>query len=122
MDSGFGFEVAIRVIPPNLNGCAFDAGFLSLLQIHNRAFHAVTLAPARVQAHQHRRPFGGIRAPCPRVNDEDGVLGVVLVVEHRVKFQFANAPHGAFDLGFDFGQRFCIAFFDRHLPQLVQVF
>ena len=121
MDAGLGLEVAIRIIPPHLNGCALDAGFLGLLQIHDRAFHAVALGPARVQAHQHRRPFGCVRAPCPRVNDQNCVLGVVLFAEHRAKLQFANAPHRVLDLGFDLGQRLCIALFGRHLPQLVQV-
>ena len=121
MDASLGLEVAIRIIPFNLNGCALDAGFLGLLQIHDRAFHAVALGPARVQTHQHRRPFGCVRAPCSRVNDENRVFGIGLVVEHGAEFQFANALHGALDLGLDLGQCLCITLFGRHLPQLVQV-
>ena len=98
-----------------------DSGLFGRLQVHDLAPEAGALDPAAVHPHQHLRPVRGLGAAGTGVHDDDGVLGVVRVVEHVAQLQVVEPPRQDCGLLLELGQGLAVPFGRGQLVQLGEV-
>ena len=85
MHAGFGLQPAIGVVPADLDGGGFDAGFFALRLFQIFDLEAVLLGPARIHAQQHRGPVLALGTAGAGVNFEIGVEPIRLAAQQRLK-------------------------------------
>jgi len=83
VDATLGLEIAVGVFAGGGERSALDAGFLARLVVDQLELVAFALHPTGVHAIEHLRPVLGLGPAGAGVDGDDGVLCIVLSVEHQ---------------------------------------
>ena len=73
-----------------LHGDTLDTSLITVKQVTDCDFIAMSLSPAHIHTHQHLRPVLSLSTTSTRVNLEHAVHGVFLLAQHVHKFQFLD--------------------------------
>jgi hypothetical protein len=132
MDSRFLGQMAEGIIPFDTDGDAFNAGLFPRKKIEDFRGVSLALGVAQVHPQEHLSPVLGFGAAGPRVDRQDGVAAVILLVEQSPQLglgeHFAERGHRpaeVFGYVFAFGcqlrEDFHLFFFFRQATEREEV-
>ena len=73
----FRAQVTVGIFPVNLHCNRLDTGFIPVQEIQYLCLESLFLCPAAVHAVKHAAPVTGLRAACPRVQAQYGIVAVI---------------------------------------------
>ena len=109
----FGCQQAVDVLAGKEEGDALEARFLAGLVVDDLRFEPFLLRPAKVHAQKHLRPVLRLRPSRARVNDEEGVVLVVLAGEESPDLLGLDIPGKLRDLRLEIAQDLRVPFVEK---------
>ncbi len=110
--AGFSFQETIGVLPAGSKSGAFNSGLVSWLKVYHVDIEASPLDPPQVHPKEHFSPVLGLCSTRARVDGKNGVIRVVLAVEHHFKGILGNFPANLFYFPGGLRNRFLVGFLD----------
>ena len=83
VDALFRLQIAVGIGSVYLKGHRLDAGLVAIQIIQHLHAKALALCPSGIHAVKHGTPVAALRAACPRVQLEDGIMGVIFPGKQR---------------------------------------
>jgi hypothetical protein len=113
-------EIAKRILAGGGKGDAFDPRLVAGLKIDNTGFEPFCLHPSQVHAEQHLRPVLGLGAAGTGVDGDDGIVPIVVAVQHHIQGELVHPTTQIADLAGHFRHRIGIRLFgtasSRRIP------
>jgi hypothetical protein len=122
MNTALGLHVSIGVLTRGGEGGALDAGFFTGLEVDQFQLEALALNPAGVHAEEYLRPVLGLGAAGPGIDGDDGILAVVLAVQHQLEGKALRPLVQILRLAAEVGKSSRVVFRNGHLQEPLILF
>src|SRR6266542_1006975 len=122
VDADLALEVAVRVLPGDLDGRGFDARLFARQQVDHLRLEAGPLGPSQVHAQQHLRPVLGLRAARARMDGHDRILPVLGPRENGLELEGFEPTAQPAEPLLDLRHDAFVASLARHLPEQTSLF
>jgi hypothetical protein len=87
VDALFGLQVAVGVLPPDLDRDRLDARLFPGEEIQDGHFEPMALRPADIHPHEHLGPVLGLGTARAGVNGQQGIPRVLRSLQHGLELE-----------------------------------
>ena len=121
MNAGLGAKPSVSIVSADLDGAPLDACDVAFRLFNDFSIKALTFRKFQIHALNHARPVLGFGTAGTGLNFKEAVCGVVLLIEHPLKFEMFDLLSEFGDVRFNGFKRTVVAFFFSHLEEFKRV-